>query len=194
MRAFRVREKAADLVALDDALCALAKSDERKARIIELRYFGWLSLAETAAALGLAILMIGYEMRLARAWLRRKLFGAEHPLVASSLNDLAATLLEQGDFKGAETLFREALNMNRKLLGEEHPDVAVSLAMLAYVLKSRGEYDKAEQLLRQELALLHKQFGEGYAQMAMYLASVVRNAMKDFHCRHLSDEQRRDHA
>lgn len=64
-------EKAADLVALDDALNALAKFDQRKARIVELRYFGGLSLAETAAALELSIPMIGYEMRLARAWLCR---------------------------------------------------------------------------------------------------------------------------
>ncbi len=66
-------EKAADLVALDDALCALAKFDKRKVRIIELRYFGGLSLEETAAALELSIPMIGYEMRLARAWLRREM-------------------------------------------------------------------------------------------------------------------------
>jgi RNA polymerase sigma factor (TIGR02999 family) len=66
-------EKAAALVALDDALSALAKFDQRKVRIIELRYFGGLSLAETAAALGISIPMIGYEMRLARAWLRREM-------------------------------------------------------------------------------------------------------------------------
>jgi RNA polymerase sigma factor (TIGR02999 family) len=66
-------EKAADLIALDDALLALAKFDGRKVRIIELRYFGGLSLEETAAALGLSIAMIGREMRLARAWLHREL-------------------------------------------------------------------------------------------------------------------------
>ena len=65
-------EKAAELVALNDALIALAKVDERKVRIIELRYFGGLSLEETAAALGLSIATIGHEMRLARAWLRRE--------------------------------------------------------------------------------------------------------------------------
>jgi RNA polymerase sigma factor (TIGR02999 family) len=65
-------EKAAELVALNDALIALAKFDERKVRIIELRYFGGLSLEETAAALGLSIATIGHEMRLARAWLRRE--------------------------------------------------------------------------------------------------------------------------
>jgi RNA polymerase sigma factor (TIGR02999 family) len=66
-------EKAAELVALNDALIALAKFDERKVRIIELRYFGGLSLEETAAALGLSIATIGHEMRLARAWLRREM-------------------------------------------------------------------------------------------------------------------------
>jgi serine/threonine-protein kinase len=97
-------------------------------------------------------------------------------LVAGGLNDLAATLLEEGDLKGAENLFREALELNRKLLGEEHPEVAASLAMLAYVLKNQGEYDKAEQLLRQELALLRQRGGEGYAQLITLnnLANVLR--------------------
>jgi len=66
-------EKTAELVALDDALISLAKFDERKVRIIELRYFGGLSLEETAAELGVSIATIGHEMRLARAWLRREM-------------------------------------------------------------------------------------------------------------------------
>lgn len=66
-------EKAAELVALDDALIALAKFDERKVRIIELRYFGGLSLQETAEALDLSITTISDEQRLARAWLRREM-------------------------------------------------------------------------------------------------------------------------
>lgn len=66
-------EKAAELVALDDALLALAKFDERKVRIIELRYFGGMSLDETATALDLSIATIGHETRLARAWLHREM-------------------------------------------------------------------------------------------------------------------------
>jgi RNA polymerase sigma factor (TIGR02999 family) len=66
-------EKAAELVALDDALNALAQLDERKVRIIELRYFGGLSLEETAAALNLSTATINNETRLARAWLHREL-------------------------------------------------------------------------------------------------------------------------
>ncbi len=66
-------EKAAELVALDDALTAMAAFDERKVRIIELRYFGGMSVEETAEALGLSIATIGHETRLARAWLHREL-------------------------------------------------------------------------------------------------------------------------
>jgi len=66
-------EKASELVALDDAMVALTKFDERKVRVIELRYFGGLSMNETAAALGLSVATIGHETRLARAWLRREM-------------------------------------------------------------------------------------------------------------------------
>jgi RNA polymerase sigma factor (TIGR02999 family) len=66
-------EKAEELVALDDALIALATFDERKVRIIELRYFGGMSLEETAAALNLSTATINNETRLARAWLHREL-------------------------------------------------------------------------------------------------------------------------
>jgi RNA polymerase sigma factor (TIGR02999 family) len=66
-------EKAAELVALGEALVALEKFDERKVRIIELRYFGGLSLEETADALGVSVTTISQETRLARAWLRREM-------------------------------------------------------------------------------------------------------------------------
>jgi RNA polymerase sigma factor (TIGR02999 family) len=66
-------EKAADLVALDDALKGLAAFDERKARTIELRYFGGLSTEETAETLGISVATVGRETRYAEAWLRREL-------------------------------------------------------------------------------------------------------------------------
>ncbi len=62
-------ERAADLVALDDALAALAAIDARKARIVELHHFAGLTVAETAEVLGLSVSTIVLEARLARAWL-----------------------------------------------------------------------------------------------------------------------------
>jgi RNA polymerase sigma factor (TIGR02999 family) len=66
-------EKASDLVDLDDALRALAVFDNRKARTLELRYFGGLSLEETAEVMGISVATVGRETRYAEAWLRREL-------------------------------------------------------------------------------------------------------------------------
>ena len=61
------------LIALDDALNALAEIDPRRARIIELRYFGGFDLEETAQALDISAATVGREQRLAQAWLHREL-------------------------------------------------------------------------------------------------------------------------
>jgi RNA polymerase sigma factor (TIGR02999 family) len=62
-----------DVIALDQALTSLAAVDERKCRVIELRYFAGLSVDETARALNLSVGTIGREQRLAEAWLHREL-------------------------------------------------------------------------------------------------------------------------
>jgi RNA polymerase sigma-70 factor, ECF subfamily len=62
-----------DLVALDDALEALAKVDERKSRVIEMRFFGGLSVKETAEALQVSPETIIRDWKLAKAWLLRQL-------------------------------------------------------------------------------------------------------------------------
>jgi len=62
-----------DLVALDDALSSLAKLDERQARVVELRYFGGLSIEETAEVLGVSPATVSNDWALARTWLRREL-------------------------------------------------------------------------------------------------------------------------
>ena len=62
-----------DLVALDDALEVLAKVDERKSRVIEMRFFGGLSVEETAAALKVSVDTVMRDWKLAKAWLLREL-------------------------------------------------------------------------------------------------------------------------
>ncbi len=62
-----------DILALDDALTALAAVDQRKAQVIELRFFGGLSVEETARTLDVSVGTIGREQRLAEAWLHREL-------------------------------------------------------------------------------------------------------------------------
>lgn len=62
-----------DLLALDDALSALAEIDPRQSRIVELRYFAGLTIEETAEALGISPATVKLDWKLARAWLHREL-------------------------------------------------------------------------------------------------------------------------
>ena len=66
-------ERSAELVALDDALTELAKLDERQSRVVELRFFGGLSIEETAEVLNVSAGTVRRDWSLARAWLHREL-------------------------------------------------------------------------------------------------------------------------
>jgi RNA polymerase sigma factor (TIGR02999 family) len=66
-------KSAPDVLALDDALKDLAKHDERKCRIIELRYFGGLSMEEIAEVTGLSVAALRRDLRMAEAWLGRQI-------------------------------------------------------------------------------------------------------------------------
>jgi len=66
-------ERASELVALDEALSILAAIDNRKSKVVELRYFGGLSLEETADVLGVSLMTVRRDWRAAKAWLYREL-------------------------------------------------------------------------------------------------------------------------
>jgi RNA polymerase sigma-70 factor, ECF subfamily len=70
-------EKGTDLVALDDALNELATLDERLSKIVEMRFFGGLSLEETAESLKISTRAVQREWSLAQAWLYRELSRGE---------------------------------------------------------------------------------------------------------------------
>jgi RNA polymerase sigma factor (TIGR02999 family) len=62
-----------ELVALDDALHALEKMDPRKARVVELRFFGGLSVEQTAEALKISVPSVKRDWKLAKVWLTREM-------------------------------------------------------------------------------------------------------------------------
>jgi RNA polymerase sigma factor (TIGR02999 family) len=72
-----IAERGRDLVALDAALEELATVDPRKVQVIELRYFGGLSVDEAAEALGISADTVMRDWRLAKAWLKRELNAGE---------------------------------------------------------------------------------------------------------------------
>ncbi len=65
------QEREVDLVALDDALKSLAQLDETQSKIVELRFFGGLTIEETAEALGISPATVKREWTLAKAWLHK---------------------------------------------------------------------------------------------------------------------------
>jgi len=69
-------ERSQDLVALDEALTTLSAIDERKARVIEMRFFGGLTAEETAAVLDVSRETVLRDWRLARAWLMHELLNS----------------------------------------------------------------------------------------------------------------------
>ena len=71
-------ERAAEVVALDDALNSLADLDQRKSQIIELRFFGGLSIEETAEVLGVSPGTVMRDWTFAKAWLRREITNQNH--------------------------------------------------------------------------------------------------------------------
>ena len=66
-----------DVLALDEALDALAQIDNRKSRVVELRYFGGLSIDETAEVLEVSVDTVKRDFRMARAWLLSELAGKQ---------------------------------------------------------------------------------------------------------------------
>jgi RNA polymerase sigma factor (TIGR02999 family) len=66
-------ERAGNLLALDEAIEALAQMDPRKAQVIELRFFGGLSVEETAEALGISSVTVMRDWSTAKAWLYREM-------------------------------------------------------------------------------------------------------------------------
>jgi RNA polymerase sigma-70 factor, ECF subfamily len=66
-------ERAADLIALDDALTGLATIDPQQSRIVELRFFGGLNVEETAEILAVSPATVKREWRIAKAWLRKEI-------------------------------------------------------------------------------------------------------------------------
>jgi RNA polymerase sigma factor (sigma-70 family) len=71
-------EPGEDLVALDEALTALAAVDPRKSQVVEMRFFGGLTLDETAEALHVSRDTVKRDWKMAKLWLLRELRGVEH--------------------------------------------------------------------------------------------------------------------
>ena len=100
-------------------------------------------------------------------------YGAEHPHVATRLNNLASLLRETKRLTEAEPLNRRALAIDEKYFGTEHATVAVRLNNLALLLKDTNHLAEAEPLMRRALAINEKSFGTEHASVATVLNNLA---------------------
>ena len=84
------RARNVDVLALDEALASLSNVDPRKSRVVELRYFGGLSVEETAEVLGISPETVMRDWKMARTWLFRELSQAAQQILGIAAERKAA--------------------------------------------------------------------------------------------------------
>jgi tetratricopeptide (TPR) repeat protein len=113
-----------------------------------------------------------YEQGLA---IRERAFGAEHPLTAASLHNLARLLRDQGQFEGSRSLYERALGIREKILGPDHRHTAATLNNLASLLQAQGaNLDRVRSLFERALAIREKVLGSEHPNTAASLINVAR--------------------
>jgi tetratricopeptide (TPR) repeat protein len=99
--------------------------------------------------------------------------GADHPKVATSLNNLAELYRTQGRYPEAEPLYLRSLAIWEKQLGADHPLVATSLNNLALLYYLQGLYIEAEPLILRSLSIREKQLGADHPDVASSLSNLA---------------------
>ncbi len=100
-----------------------------------------------------------------------RVWGPDHPEVATPLNDLGLVLREMGELPGARAVYERALAIREKALGPDHPQVAASLNNLAMVLKGMGEWAPARAGYGRALAIWEQALGPDHP----YVGQVLNN-------------------
>ena len=109
-----------------------------------------------------------------RGWVvTRDRLGADHPAVATSMNNLAELYRSQGRYGEAEPLYRDALTLHQRLLGDDHPYVAQSMNNLAGLYQMQGRYGEAEPLYLRAISVVYQRLGKNHPNTQTVLDNFV---------------------
>ena len=103
-----------------------------------------------------------------------RVFGPDHPNVATALNLLGAAEFRQGKYNEAEGNFRRMLTINERRSGPDSEETAAALNSLALVLEKLGDYPGAETLLRRAVAIMEKKRGHDHPDTATVISNLGR--------------------
>jgi tetratricopeptide (TPR) repeat protein len=106
--------------------------------------------------------------------MRKKLLkGNQNPQLAQGLNNLASVLAETGNFKDAQSMYQEALDINQHMLDEYHPTIAVNMNNLAVLYHDSGEFDSAEAMYRDVIEIREKSLGSEHPEVALAMSNLA---------------------
>ena len=103
----------------------------------------------------------------------QQLLPAQHPAIATTLNNLAELYYWQGKYNEAEPLYLEALTIDRASLPPNHPDLATHLSNLAELYRSQGNYNEAEPLFQEALAIDRASLSPNHPDLAIHLNNLA---------------------
>jgi Tfp pilus assembly protein PilF len=129
------------------------------------------ALAERYFKLGLYD--AAYPLQESAVRTRRRVLGEEHPDTLVSISNKGLLLQSQGNYAGAEALFREALTALQATLPAGHPEIAAGLNNLAMALQEQNELAEAEALFRESLEIRRGAFPAGHSDIAVGLHGLA---------------------
>ena len=91
--------------------------------------------------------------------MREQVLGREHPDTATTMNNLAMVLRDQGELAAARPLIERALAIGEKVLGTDHPSTAITLNQLGLVLRRQGELAASRSVSERALAICERVLG-----------------------------------
>ena len=154
------------LLLLAGMLPAPAQVSDGKAETVEL--FKQAEKARTSGKSKEAAQL--YEKAVARA---RVVFGPDHAVTASFMNNLAMLYEDMGQYAKAEPLYKRCLEIKVANLGKDHPDVASAQNGLAILYASMGQFAKAESLFKSILATREATLGKDHPDVAESLNNLA---------------------
>jgi tetratricopeptide (TPR) repeat protein len=106
--------------------------------------------------------------------LRQAALGPRHADTATSLDDLGAILMVNGDLAAAETRMRQALAIRREVLGPDDPQLSTSLNNVGFALQEKGDLQQAEAMFLESLAIDRRRLGNDHPEVAIKLVNLAR--------------------